>query len=53
MFIEIVVVGLLLFFVLQYNGSLSVNKFVHDYQDIFTRLKEYDFDFYAKAKYGD
>ncbi len=53
MFIEIVVVGLLLFFVLQYNGSLSVNKFVHDYQDIFTRLKESDFDFYAKAKYGD
>ena len=53
MFIEIVIVGLLLFFVLQYNGSLSVNKFVYDYQDVFMRLKEDDFDFYAKAKYGD
>ena len=37
---------------LQYNGSVSVNKFVHDYQDVFMRLKESDYDFYAKAKYG-
>ncbi len=53
MFVEVIILGLVLFFILQYNGSLSVNKFVNDYQDIFMHLKEDDFDFYAKAKYGD
>jgi len=53
MFVEIIILGVLLFFLLQYNGSVSVNKFVNDYQDIFMKLKESDFDFYAKAKYGD
>jgi len=53
MFIEVVILGIILFFILQYNGSLSVNKFVNDYHDIFMRLKENDYDFYAKAKYGD
>ena len=53
MFIEVIILGVLLFIILQYNGSISVNKFVHDNQDIFMKLKESDFDFYAKAKYGD
>ena len=53
MFIEIIILGVLLFIILQYNGSISVNKFVNDNQDVFMKLKESDFDFYAKAKYGD
>ena len=53
MLIEVVILGVLLFIILSYNGTVSVNKFVHDNQDIFMRLKENDFDFYAKAKYGD
>ena len=53
MLIEVVILGVLLFIILQYNGSISVSKFVHDNQDIFMRLKENDFDFYAKARYGD
>lgn len=53
MFIEVIILGVLLFLILQYNGSVSVNKFVNDYQDIFMRIKESDFDFYAKARYGD
>ena len=53
MFIEVIILGILLFIILQYNGSVSVNKFVNDYQDIFMRIKESDFDFYAKARYGD
>ena len=53
MYIEVIILGILLFFILVYNGSFSVNKFVNDYQDIFMRLKENDYDFYAKAKYGE
>ena len=53
MYVEVIVLAILLFFILQYNGSVSINKFVHDYEDVFMRLKESDFDFYAKAKYGD
>ena len=53
MYIEIILIGVILFFLLGYNGSLSLNKFVSDYQDVFLRLKEDDFDFYAKARYGD
>jgi len=46
MLIEVVILGVLLFIILQYN------KFVHDNQDIFMKIKESDYDFYAKAKYG-
>ncbi len=53
MLIEVVILGIILFFILQYNGSISTNKFINDNQDIFMKLKESDFDFYAKAKYGD
>ena len=53
MLIEVIILGVLLFIILQYNGTISVNKFVHDNQDIFMRMKENDFDFYARAKYGD
>jgi hypothetical protein len=53
MLIEVIILGVLLFVILQYNGSISVNKFINDNQDVFMKLKESDFDFYAKAKYGD
>ena len=53
MFVEVIILGVLLFIILQYNGSISINKFVNDNQDLFMKLKESDFDFYAKAKYGD
>ena len=53
MLIEVLVLGLLLYVILEYNGSISTNKFVVDNSDIFQKLKESDFEFYAKAKYGD
>ena len=53
MFVEVIILGLILFLVLQYNGSISVNKFVHDNQDFFMKIKESDYDFYTKARYGD
>lgn len=53
MLIEVVVLGVILYFILEYNGSISTNKFIVDNSDIFIKLKEKDYDFYAKAKYGD
>ena len=53
MLIEVVILGIILFVILEYNGSISTNKFISDNQDVFLKLKEKDFDFYAKAKYGD
>jgi hypothetical protein len=53
MYIEVMVIGVLLYIVLDYTGSISTNKFIIDNEDIFKKLKEKDFDFYAKTKYGD
>ena len=36
-----------------YNGQLSFKQFVNDNFMLFTRLKEDDWDFYCRAKYGD
>jgi len=53
MLIEILILGILLYVILEYNGSISTNKFVVDNTDIFKKLKEEDYEFYAKARYGD
>ena len=52
MLIEVIILGLLLYVMLEYNGSISTNKFIHDNKDLFYKMKEKDYDFYAKAKYG-
>ena len=53
MYIEVVVLALIILVVMQYIGGFSINKFVDDNSVYFRRLKESDFEFYAKAKYGD
>ena len=53
MMLEILILGVLIYIILEYNGSISTNKFVMDNSDLFKKLKEKDFEFYAKAKYGD
>ena len=53
MYIEILVIGILVFVVLTFNGYIKPNKFIIDNQDIFLRLKEDDYDFLVRAKYGD
>lgn len=52
MLIEVIILGLLLYIILEYNGSISTNKFINDNKDLFYKMKEKDYDFYAKAKYG-
>ena len=51
--IEIIILALIIFFVMTYNGQLSFKQFVNDNFMLFTRLKEDDWDFYCRAKYGD
>jgi len=53
MLIEVLILGVLLYVVLEYNGSISTNKFIVDNHDLFVKLKEDDFEFYARARYGD
>ncbi len=53
MLVEALILGVLLYIILEYNGSISTNKFIIDNRDIFIKLKEKDYDFYARAKYGD
>lgn len=53
MYFEILTVGIVAFVVLTVNGYIKPNKFIQDNQDIFTKLKEEDYEFLVKAKYGD
>ena len=53
MYIEILVLGIILFIVMTVNGYIKPNKFIQDNQDDFLKLKEDDYEFLVKAKYGD
>ena len=53
MYLEILVIGIISFVVLTVNGYIKPNKFIQDNQDIFLKLKEEDYDFLVRAKYGD
>ena len=50
---EILIVGVILIFVFNYVGFFSFNKFVEDNNMLFERLKEKDYEFYLRSKYGD
>ena len=50
---EILVVGVILIFVFNYAGAFSFNKFVQDNNVLFERLKEKDYEFFLRSKYGD
>jgi len=53
MYIEILLLGVIVFVVLTANGFIKPDKFIQDNQDIFYKLKEDDYAFLVKAKYGD
>ena len=53
MYLEILLLGIIVFAVLTINGFIKPNKFIQDNQDIFMKLKEEDYDFLVKAKYGE
>jgi hypothetical protein len=53
MAIEILAIGVIVLFVLTYTGRINTNKFIADNEVYFKLLKEEDWDFFVKAKYGD
>lgn len=53
MYFEILAVAIIIFVILTVNGYVKPNKFIQDNQDIFMKLKEEDYDFLVRAKYGD
>lgn len=53
MYIEAVIIIILIFIALIANGSISLNKFIKDNKEYFITLKESDYEFLLKARYGD
>ena len=53
MYIEILLIGIIVFFVLIYNGNISTTKFFKENTGIFGILQEKDYEFLLRAKYGD
>ena len=40
MYVEILIIGVLIFTILTVNGYVKPNKFIYDNQDLFMKLKE-------------
>ncbi len=53
MYIEILVITFIIFLAMTITGQLSITQLVSDNEAIFRKLKEEDFEFYVRAKYGD
>lgn len=52
MYIEIVIVAIIIFIITFATGAINFNQFVSDNENIFRKLKEDDWDFLVKARYG-
>ncbi len=50
---EIFIVGAIILFLFTYTNKVNQNKFVKDNSQYFLILKESDYDFLLRAKYGD
>ncbi len=53
MFIEIIVFGAILLLLFNYSGRIKANRFIEDNKEYFKKLKEADYDFLVRAKYGE
>ena len=53
MYIEILLVGIIVFFLLIYTGTISTSKFFGENKGIFELLQEKDYEFLLRAKYGE
>ena len=50
---EILVVGIILLYILHKNQKISSQKFIQENANYFRKLKESDYDFLVRSKYGD
>ena len=51
--VEIIIVAILIFVVMSYNGQISIKELINDNFFVLRKLKEDDWDFYVRSKYGD
>ena len=51
--VEIIIIAILIFVVMTYNGQVSIKDLINDNFFVFRKLKEEDWDFYVQARYGD
>ena len=53
MYIEILIIGVIIFALMIYNGRISTSKFFGENKGMFELLQEKDYEFLLRAKYGD
>ena len=53
MYIEIILIGIIIFFLLIYTGTISTSNFFGENKGLFSMLQEKDYEFLLRAKYGD
>ncbi len=53
MYIEIAIIAVIIFVIMFSTGQISFNQLISDNEAVFRKLKEEDWDFYVKAKYGN
>ncbi len=51
--IEVALVAIIIFYIFTKTGKISISKLVADNEMYLRKLKESDYDFYVRAKYGD
>ena len=51
--IEIVIIAVIVFLIMTSTGQISISQLVSDNQHLFMKLKESDWDFYVRARYGN
>ena len=53
MYIEIIFIGVIVFFLLIYTGTISTSKFFGENKGLFAALQEKDYEFLLRTKYGE
>ena len=51
--IEIVIIAVIVIGLMNLNGYISLSQLISDNELLFRKLKEDDYDFLVKARYGD
>ena len=51
--IEVIIVAVIVFGIMTITGQISINQLISDNQMLFMKLKEKDWDFLVRAKYGN
>lgn len=52
MYYEIIIIGIIMFAIMTSTGALSISQFVNDNEQLFRKLKESDWDFLVRSRYG-